>query len=186
MSPTLNTIGKRIAGLDVGIEMDCVRGHHHPAAPRVHAHELQAVAVAADQVQADPRGEFVVAVVERHAPAIDLPHHAHDVLDVERHPQPRVAHVASGGIRHLPVLEMKAGAREDLEVADVIVMQMRDDHVLDPGGVDVERGEALARVAEDRAVRRAPVSSLKPVSITKIRSGDFATQRKKSSGIGPS
>jgi hypothetical protein len=38
----------------------------------MHAHELQAVAVAANQVQADPRRQLLVAVVEREPSAVEL------------------------------------------------------------------------------------------------------------------
>jgi hypothetical protein len=68
----------------------------------------------------------------------------------------------------------------------VVVVHVRDDDVLDRSGVDVERGQAFARVADDRPVAPRPGLLGKPVSITKIRSGDLATHRKKSSGIGPS
>ena len=152
---------------------------------RVHAHELQAVAVAADQMQADPGRELVVAGVECDAAAVHLAHHAGDVLDVERHAQARVAHVAPVAYAISRSWRWK-GARENLEVADVVVVHVADDHVLDACGVDVERGQALARVADDLAV--APRSGL----LGKARVdhehplGRLATQRKKSSGIGPS
>ena len=103
-----------------------------------------------------PRSELVVAVVERDPAAVHLAHHTGDVLDVERHAQARVAHVAPGRVRHLAVLQVETGAREDLEVADVVVVHVGDDDVVDLRGVDVERGQTLARVADDRAVASRP------------------------------
>ena len=63
-----------------------------------------------------------------------------------------MAHVAAGGIGHLAVLEVEGRARKDLEVADVVVVQMGDDHVLDLAGIDPDRREAGLGIAQDRAL----------------------------------
>ncbi len=143
---------ERVAGRHVGVEVGGIRGDHDPAAPGEHAHELEAVAVAADQVQADAGRELLVAVVEVDPAAVELAHHAGHVLDVERHAQAPVAHVAAGSVGHLPVLQVEGRTGKDLEVADVVVVQMGDDHVLDLAGVDPECCQARLRVADDLAV----------------------------------
>ena len=54
-------------------------------------------------------------------------------------------------VRHLGVLQMIAGARKQVVVADVVVMQMADDDVLDLVGVDADRLEPLADRLEQGA-----------------------------------
>ena len=54
-----------------------------------------------------------------------------DVFGFVGGPQRSVAHAAPGHKRHLVVLQVKARVREERAVAGVVVMQMRDDDVLD-------------------------------------------------------
>ncbi len=51
------------------------------------------------------------------------------LFDVEGAAKERLAHVPSRGVLHLQLLEMEGRRREELEVADVIVVQVRDDDV---------------------------------------------------------
>ena len=55
--------------------------------------------------------------------------------------QPRIPHEAPRGIRQLALLEMESRVGKPVEIADMVVMQMGEDDVLDRGRVDIERAE---------------------------------------------
>ena len=78
-----------------------------------------------------------------------------------------MAHVPAGGELHLLVLQMEARLGEAVPVADMVVVQMGDDDVLDLLGVDAEMGQQVGRdcVLTSRP-RFLPTWALKPVSIT--------------------
>jgi len=104
--------------------------------------------VAAEVVQRHAGGELVGALVEHHALAVDQAHHADHLLDLEAVRQVVVAHVAAGGELHLGVLQVEARLRELVEGADVVVVQVRDDHVAHLGGVDVEQAQGFPGLAQ--------------------------------------
>ena len=72
--------------------------------------------------------------MEGDALAIDVAHHRRDMLDRKRMPQHAIAHAAPGRVAHLAVLQMEPRVGEAIEIAGVVVMQMRDDDVLDRVG----------------------------------------------------
>ena len=63
--------------------------------------------------------------------AIVEPHHSDDVLDLEGVRQKRMAHVFARREGELGLLQMKASLGEPVEIADVIVVEMGNDDVLD-------------------------------------------------------
>src|SRR5262245_47276659 len=126
------------------VEVGGVRRQHHRAAPRLHAHALQALRVPADMVDRDAGHDFVLPVVKRNAAGKDLTHHCDHVIDLERHAQRRVAHAAACRISHLAVLQMIAGAGKQIVVADVIVVHVADDDGLDLRRIDADRFQAVA------------------------------------------
>ena len=73
-----------------------------------------------------------------------------DVLDLEGMRQPRISHVAPGGIGQLALLKMEARVRKPVEIAGMVVMQMGEDDILDRIHIDVERAERLHRTAQER------------------------------------
>ena len=84
---------------------------------------------------------------------------ADDVLDVEGAPVRGLRHVPTGGEAHLVVLQVVGGGREELEVADVVVVQVRDDHVLHRLRFGPQEPQAFGRAADVVAAalqRRAP------------------------------
>ena len=89
-----------------------------------------------------PGCDLLVAVVEHHALAVDRAHHADDVLDLEGVAEGVLADVPAGGELHLLVLQMEARLGEVVPVADVVVVQVGDDDVLDLLGVDAEIARA--------------------------------------------
>src|SRR6185437_11941317 len=64
--------------------------------------------------------------------------------------QPRIAHVASRRIVKLALLEMETRVRKPVEIADMVVMQMGEDDILDRLRIDVERAKRLHRTAQKR------------------------------------
>ena len=51
----------------------------------------------------------------------------------------RFQHVPPGGKGHFTILQVKIRFRELVEIADVVVMKVGDDHVLDGFGVDADK-----------------------------------------------
>ena len=85
-------------------------------------------------------GDDLIGAVMKFDPAGEhLAHHGDHVVDFEREPQRRMAHAAPGRITHLDVLQMIARARKQLVVAGMVVVQVRDDDVLDRLRVDPDR-----------------------------------------------
>src|SRR3981189_3557556 len=66
--------------------------------------------------------------------------------------QPRILHVAAGGIGQFALLQMKPRSREAVEIAGMVVMQVREDDILDRIGIDAERTQRLDRRAEEVAL----------------------------------
>ena len=62
-----------------------------------------------------------------------------------------MAHVPAGGELHLLVLQMEARLGEFVPVADVVVVQVSYDDVLDLRGIDTEVVQQVGRVALDLA-----------------------------------
>ena len=74
---------------------------------------------------------------------------------------------------------MEGRLRELVEVADVVVVQMGDDHVAHLARVDAEQLQAFHRRAEALALAAASAASaLKPVSITTVRAALRASHTK--------
>src|SRR5688572_22256839 len=63
--------------------------------------------------------------------------------------QPWISHKAPRGIHKLALLEMESRVREPVEIACMVVMQMREDDILDRIRIDVERTERLHRTAQE-------------------------------------
>src|SRR5262249_50166110 len=79
-------------------------------------------------------------------------HDAADVFHLEGMRQPRVVHVSPGGVGEFALLEMKSRAGKAIEISDVVVMQMREDHIFDRVRIDVEQSQRLYRAAQERSL----------------------------------
>ena len=49
-----------------------------------------------------------------------------------------MGHVASCGVIHLPVLEIIGGFWKEVEITDMVIMKVSDDHVFDFGRVNAD------------------------------------------------
>src|SRR5258706_7473117 len=134
--------GERPRLVHVGVEVRRVRGEHDPADPGVHAHGLQSPGVPADPVQREAGRELGVAVVKAHPPLVHLAHHRGHLVRLVGVVEEALSHVAAGRVGHLLVLQMEGRGGKKAEVADVVVVQVRDDHVLHLFRLDAEEREA--------------------------------------------
>ena len=179
MAPRSNTIGNGRPALEVLVVVGGVGGQHEPARLGAHPHDLEAVGVTADEVDGQPVGQLVVAGVEHDPPVVHGADELGDVVDGERVVERRSGHVATGGERHLPVLEVEAGRREVADAAGVVVVQVGEDHVGDRRGVDADGGQRLGRRAQQTpAPAVGVVGSPKPVSTTHVASSPTTAHTK--------
>ena len=65
--------------------------------------------------------------------------------------QPRIGHVVAGRVMHLRLLQVEARLGEAVEVADVVVMQVRQDDIGHLVGVDADELQSLDRIAQEIA-----------------------------------
>src|ERR1700722_17872671 len=84
--------------------------------------------------------------------AVDVTHHQRDMLHRKWVPQHTMAHAAPGGVAHLAILQMKSGARKAIEIAGMIVMQMRDDDISDVVGAHVEARQCVDGIEGELAI----------------------------------
>ena len=66
----------------------------------------------------------------------------------------RVAHVAAGRVVQLDLLQVELRRRKAVIGADVVVMHMGEDHVLDRVGIDADQRQRLGRAAQMAAPAR--------------------------------
>ena len=79
--------------------------------------------------------------MKRDTVVIDVMDKSDNVLDRERRTHHPVAHVSTSGILHFQILQMKSCVGEVLGSARMVVVKMRDNHILDPATVDVDAFE---------------------------------------------
>ncbi len=101
-----------------------------------------------------------------------------DVFDLEGMREARIAYVLADGSRRAALLQTESARWEAVEIADVIVVQMREDDVLDRIGIDAQQAQRFDRTSAGRVrLRRAATSALKPVSMTKLRPHPWPARR---------
>jgi hypothetical protein len=83
--------------------------------------------------------------VELDSSGVHVPHHRHDFVDLIGVGEELRRHVPTGRVRELAVLQMKARPRKQIEIADVVVMQVREDHVLGGRGIHAEQAQTVRR-----------------------------------------
>ena len=101
-----------------------------------------------------PGAQLGGAVIELDALRKVQPHDADHVLDLEGAGEVRVAHVAAGRVVQFDLLQMELRRREAVIGADMVVMHMGQDHVLDRRGVDADQRQRLRRAAQMPAPAR--------------------------------
>src|SRR5689334_1835248 len=121
---------ERTLARHVLIEMTDVGGEHDKASARPDADELQTGRMSARRMDGQSGSNLGVPIVEKYPAGIVQPHDAADILDLERMRQPWILHIASGRVGKFALLKVKSRIRESIEIAGMIVMQMRQDHIL--------------------------------------------------------
>ncbi len=101
-----------------------------------------------EEVHRQAVGQLVVAGVEHHPSVVHGVDELGDVVDGERMVEGADGHVATGGERHLAILDVEAGSREVAEATGVVVVQMGEDHVGHRRGVDADGGRARRPAVE--------------------------------------
>ena len=94
------------------------------------AQRLQPACVTTDFDKLNPRRQGVCAVVKRHAIGIDTPDQVDHILDVISMAEQPMAHVAAAGVVDFLFLNMKTGIGQQSDVSSVVIMQVRDHHIL--------------------------------------------------------
>src|SRR5262249_45685203 len=107
--------------------------------------------VAADEMYAQARGEFIGPVVELQAAAEQPPHHRAYVIALKDLAYRGVTHMPAGHIGHLEILEMKGRAWEQVMIPAVVVVHVRDDDIADVPRFDTDHGQTLARATQHLA-----------------------------------
>lgn len=105
-------------------------------------------------MQRDSGRNLAVAIMEGDALVIDVAHHQRDIFGREGMPQQPVAHAAAGGIGHLAVLQMETGIRKAIQIAGVVVVQMRYHHVADRFRPNAEFSQRIRRIDVEGATAR--------------------------------
>ena len=116
--------------------------------------------------------------MEHDPPVVHGAHQLGDVVDGERVAVRRLGHVAPGGERHLAVLHVEAGAREVVDAAGVVVVEVGEDHVGHGVGVDADGGQRLGRGAQEAPAAAVASGAPKPVSTTHVASSPTTAQTK--------
>ena len=106
--------------------------------------------------------------MERDAAREQLADDGDHVVFLERAAQPAMAHAPSGAIGHLPVLQMVAGAREQVVIAAMVVVHVRQDHVVTASGSTPTAFSPMAGERRNCRPRFAPIGASKPVSKMKL------------------
>src|SRR5262249_11890689 len=96
--------------------------------------------------------------------------HGDDVLDFERQPRLLMAHAPPGGVGHLAILQVIAGARKQIVVAAMVVVHVADDDGLDALRGNAKRKQAVAYRLDDLALA-APAHPLVEARIDDDRAG---------------
>lgn len=143
---------KRAALFEIVVEMRGVGGQDDPSAARPDAGALQAGGMAAEAVHGEAGREFIIAVVEDGSFRIDVTDHLQDVFEVERRAEFAMGHQAAGGEGHFAILKMKAGDGKAVEIAGVVVVEMRDDYFGDAIGIDADEAQGIDGMAKPFAL----------------------------------
>src|SRR5207245_4091974 len=103
------------------------------------SHDLQSVRVAAHMMHGDTRNDLGISIVELHLRAVNQAHHRKYSLQIVGMRKERLGHVTTRRKRHLALLEMKTCTRKQVQIARVVVMQMRDYDVFDLRAIDAQQ-----------------------------------------------
>ena len=148
-----------VAG-DVLVKVRAVRGQHDPAASCVHPHRLQTRGVPGCRMQRQPRRQLDHAVVQFDPSGEIEPHDADHLFGLIAVGEECILHVPTGGEIELALLQVKTRRRKAVKITDMVVVQVRDDHVFDRGCMhskciqSVDRRTQIAAAALHRHLGR--------------------------------
>ncbi len=129
----------------VRVKVARVGSDHDPSATCANSHHLQPHRMPSDVVQCDSRSQLVIAIVKRDAAFEDPLDYGRHVGSLKRESCHPMAHVASCTERHLAILNVVPRGWEFIQAAGVIVMHVRDDHILYLRRIDADHLQPFGR-----------------------------------------
>src|SRR5215831_1376914 len=120
------------AALHIRIEMRRIGCEDYDSAACVHSHDLHSHRVAAHMMDTKPRCNLFLAVMKNNAAGKQPADHRSNVFRVKRPAHERVRHMTACAELNLPILQVVSRGREEVVVAAVIVVHMRDDDIRNP------------------------------------------------------
>ena len=136
---------ERVALAQIGPVMRGVARQHDPAARRRHAHHLHARGVAADEVQRHAGRDLGRAVMEMHAARIDVAHGREHVVDLGARGEERMRHERPVRNATSASWRWKRRLGEEVGIAGMVPVEMRQHHVGRGRGIDVDLRQRLVR-----------------------------------------
>ena len=113
-----------------------------------------------------PRRDLAIPVVEHDPARIDVADETGHVVDLVHVTEEGVAHIAPSRERRLLVLDVQRGGREQVGVAEMIVVEVRDDQRFDRLWLDPQRPQAVRGRAEQPMATLRARSRVEPESTT--------------------
>src|SRR5438034_7242603 len=102
-------------------------------------------------MQGQPRRNLHVALVQFESALEVEPHYSDYILYFKGVAEVGVPHIAPGGECQFAFLEVKARVRQLVKIADVIVVQVRQNDISDRVRLDIELRQTVDRTAQERA-----------------------------------
>src|ERR1700740_2929906 len=119
---------KRAVALEVLVKVAPIRGPHHTPAPGMHSDDLEAGSMAGRKMQRHARRKLAVTVIKFHpAPEVQA-HYPKHVFKFKTVAEEWITHMAAGSEGHFALLQMKARVRQFVKIANMIIMQVGQDH----------------------------------------------------------
>src|SRR6266540_616199 len=101
------------------------------------------------QMQCQPRRDLHVTLVQFESALEVKSHHADDVLLFEAMAEVGVPHIAPGGKGEFALLEVEVCVRQLVKIANMIVVQVRQNDIADRVRVNIELPQALDWTAQE-------------------------------------
>lgn len=139
---------ERAALFEVVVEVRGIGCENDPAAAGPDAGALQAGGMPADAMQGEAGSEFIIAIVKDGALGVDVADHLENVFKIEGGAKLAMAHRAARGESHFAILQMKTSKRKAIEIASVVVMEVRDNYVGNAIGIDADEAQRIDRVSK--------------------------------------
>src|SRR5215469_6977959 len=120
---------KRTVALEVLVKVARIGGQDHIAAPGMHSDDLEASSMAGRKMQRHARRKLAVTVIKFDPSPEVQAHHPQHVLKFETVAEEWITHMAAGSEGHFALLQMKARVWQFVKIANMVIMQVGQDHI---------------------------------------------------------